>query len=49
MERIKYDGMERLEYYKKNERAKLHPGRYCSIVVVGADQSAFGLPHFVAK
>lgn len=37
---------ERMEYQKKRDRARLDPGRYCSIIVDGADQSAFGLPHF---
>lgn len=40
---------ERLEYQKKSERAVLHPDRYCSICVDGADQSAFGLPHFATS
>lgn len=41
--------LERREYKKKRENAILHPGHYCSIIVDGADQSAFGLPHFMVK
>lgn len=41
--------MERREYKKKREQAMLHPDRYCSIIMDGADQSAFGLPHFMVK
>ena len=37
---------ELLEYQTKKDRAKLHSRDYCSIIVDGADQSAFGLPHF---
>ena len=37
---------ERREYRKKCERAILQPYEYCSIVIDGADQSTFGLPHF---
>ncbi len=37
---------ERLEYQKKRDRARLDPSKFCSIIVDGADQSAFGLPHF---
>lgn len=37
---------ERLEYRKKREKAMLHPRRYISFIIDGADQSAFGIPHF---
>jgi len=37
---------ERREYQKKTERATLYPDKYCSLIVDGADQTAFGLPHF---
>lgn len=40
---------ERLEYKKKRDRAILNPEQYCSVIVDGADQSAFGLPHFITK
>ncbi len=40
---------ERMEYQKKRDRARLHPSEYCSIIVDGADQSAFGIPHFITK
>ena len=41
--------MERREYLRKAEMAMLQPSKYISIVVDGADQSAFSLPHFVTK
>ncbi len=41
--------MERREYKKKRDKAKLQPDQYLSIIVDGADQSAFGLPHFMIK
>ena len=37
---------ERIYYQKKKDRARLHSSEYCSIIIDGADQSAFGLPHF---
>lgn len=40
---------ERQEYQSKMESAILHPDQYCSICVDGADQSAFGLPHFTVQ
>lgn len=40
---------ERLEYYKRRDQAILHSQDYCSVIVDGADQSAFGLPHFMVK
>ena len=40
---------ERREYAKKCHKAILYPNDYCSIIVDGADQSAFGLPHFRVK
>ncbi len=45
----KFIGDERLEYQKKKDRAKLDPSEYCSIIVDGADQQAFGIPHFITK
>ena len=39
-------GKERIEYQKKRDRSKLHSKEYLSIIIDGADQSAFGLPHF---
>lgn len=38
---------ERREYQKKSDRACLYPSQFCSLIVDGADQSAFGLPHFL--
>ncbi len=40
---------ERREYKKKRDKAKLQPDQFLSIIVDGADQSAFGLPHFMIK
>ena len=40
---------ERLEYKRKREISILHPDKYLSIIVDGADQTSFGLPHFVSK
>lgn len=40
---------ERREYKKKRDNAVVYPDRFCSIIVDGADQSAYGLPHFVVK
>ena len=40
---------ERMEYRKKKELASLHPSNYCSVIIDGADQSAFGLPHFAVN
>jgi len=36
---------ERIEYKKKRDRSILHPDQYLSMIIDGADQSAFGLPH----
>ena len=40
---------ERMEYHIKKDRARLNGSEYLSIIVDGADQSAFGLPHFTTK
>ena len=37
---------ERIAYQLKKDRARLHPSECCSIIIDGADESAFGLPHF---
>jgi len=37
---------ERLEYYQNRDKARTFPDKYCSIIIDGADQSAFGLPHW---
>ncbi len=42
-------GRERREYKKKRDKARLQPTQYLSIIVDGADQSPFGLPHFMIK
>ncbi len=44
-----YIARERREYKKKRDKAKLQPDQFLSIIVDGADQSAFGLPHFMVK
>ncbi len=41
--------MERREYLRKAELAMLRPSKYLSVVIDGADQSAYSLPHFVTK
>ena len=38
---------ERKGYMERQNRAQNDPKNYCSIVIDGADQAAFGLPHFV--
>lgn len=38
---------ERQAYKINQDNAKLNPSEYMSLVLDGADQSAFGLPHFV--
>ena len=40
---------ERREYLRKAELAMLHPSRYLSVVIDGADQSAYSIPHFITK
>ena len=40
---------QRLEYQMKKDRARLHSSNSCSIIIDGADESAFGLPHFTTK
>lgn len=41
-----YVATERMAYQMKRDRARLQPSDYCSIIIDGADQSAFGIPHF---
>ena len=40
---------ERLEYTKKRDRARIHSEECCSVIIDGADESAFGLPHFTTN
>ena len=40
---------ERREYQKKCEQAALFPSRFTSLIVDGADQSSYGLPHFIVN
>ncbi len=41
-----YVNRERLEYRRKRNNAIREPSKYCSLIMDGADQSAYGLPHF---
>lgn len=43
---IDFVSRERREYRRKTELATLHPSSYLSLVVDGADQTKFALPHF---
>lgn len=38
---------ERQAYYTRRDKAIQDPARYCSFIIDGADQTAYGLPHFV--
>lgn len=38
---------ERSAYYVRRDSAKNEPHRFCSFIIDGADQKAYGLPHFV--
>lgn len=38
---------ERMAYALNRDRARLEPSKYLSCIIDGADQSAFGLPHFI--
>lgn len=40
---------ERMAYKLKRDKAILNPSEQWSVIIDGADQSAFGLPHFVEK
>lgn len=40
---------ERQEYKRKRDHASLHPTEAWSFIVDGADQTAYGLPHFTSK
>ncbi len=40
---------ERLEYKRKRDIATLHPSEAWSLIVDGADQKAYGLPHFITS
>ncbi len=44
---VKYVMQERLEYASKRDRARRSPEKFCSLIVDGADQSAYGLPHLI--
>ena len=46
---IQFVARERMEYQKKKDRARTHSNDYLSIIIDGADQSAFGLPHFTTS
>lgn len=40
---------ERIAYLKKKDKARLHGAEFCSLIIDGADQSAFGIPHFITS
>ncbi len=40
---------ERLEYKRKKDIASLDPSNAWSVIIDGADQRAYGLPHFISK
>lgn len=46
---LSFIARERLEYKKKRDMSKQESSRYLSLIIDGADQSAFGLPHFTVK
>ena len=46
---LKFISDERLEYQLKTDRARTNPSAYCSIIVDGAYQHVFGIPHFITK
>ncbi len=48
-EHLKMVSDERMEYQMKRDRTRLEPSSYCSVIVDGADQSSYGLPHFTTK
>lgn len=39
--------IERQGYTSRRELAIRHPDKYCSIILDGADQKSYGLPHFI--
>ncbi len=45
---LSFISRERMEYQKKRDRTRLHGNDFCSLIIDGADQSAFGLPHFTS-
>jgi len=45
----KFITTERMEYYLVKQRAAHNPSIVCSLIIDGADQSAFGIPHFTFK
>ena len=46
---IAFVNCERTAYALKRDRARLDPSSFLSVIIDGADQSAFGLPHFVTS
>jgi len=48
-EHHKFIARERQEYCSNRLRAAHNPSLVCSMIIDGADQSAFGLPHFVIR
>ncbi len=44
---IQFVTKERTEYAMYRNRAVRKPAEVCSIIIDGADQAAYGLPHFI--
>ena len=44
-EHLKFVYDERMYYQKKKDRARLNSANICSVILDGADQTAFGIPH----
>ncbi|XP_061171052.1 uncharacterized protein LOC133180592 [Saccostrea echinata] len=44
---LKKQNIERQKYYKHQQKAKMFPNKYLSLIIDGMDQSKTSLPHFV--
>ena len=49
VQHLKEARAERLAYHEKRERARNQPDKYLSLIIDGADQSNFALPHTHTK
>lgn len=49
LKHVRFVEKERLIDYKKRDVAVLNPNWFSSVIIDGADQSRFGLPHFISK
>jgi len=45
-EHLQIIAKERRSYYQRRDKAIANPKEFCSFIVDGADQKAYGLPHF---